>query len=117
MSAAEKVEVMLDPRHVLEKNFMGFGVQWEYEGSAPQINIDNPKWLARWAEMERRIDYMRPAILRVIHDARNYTDLKDGKCVLNFDKRNMTTIYKILDYAQSRQIPVVFREWWLEANT
>ncbi len=117
MSAAEKVEVMLDPRHVLEKNFMGFGVQWEYEGSAPQINIDNPKWLARWAEMERRIDYMRPAILRVIHDARNYTDLKDGKCVLNFDKRNMTTIYKILDYAQSRQIPVVFGEWWLEANT
>ena len=76
--AAERVDVTLDPRHILEKQFMGFGVQWEYEGSAPLLNIDNPRWVARWAEMERRIDYLRPSLLRVMHDARNYTDLKGG---------------------------------------
>jgi hypothetical protein len=114
--AAERIDVTLDPRQVLERQFMGFGVQWEYEGSTPLLNSENPRWMARWAEMERRIDYMRPSILRVMHDARNYTDLQNGKCVVNYDKKNMTTVYKILDYAQSRQIPVLFGEWWLEAN-
>jgi hypothetical protein len=116
LQAAERVDVTLDSRQVLEKLFMGFGVQWEYEGSTPLLNSGNPRWVARWAEMERRIDYMRPSILRVMHDARNYTDIKDGKCVINYEKESMASVYRILDYAQSRQIPVLFGEWWLEAK-
>jgi hypothetical protein len=101
------------PDWVLEKNFLGFGVQWEYEGDHRDNNVDNPAWMQRWPEMQKRVDFMRPSILRVMHNAEMYTRLEQGKIVPDYDSPRMQAMYMVLDYAKSRKIPVVFGEWWL----
>jgi len=105
--------VTVSPDRVLERNFLGFGVEWEYEGDHPENHVANPIWTNRWPEMVRRIDYMCPAILRVMHDARMYTRLEQGRFIPDYRSSRMQTMYRILDYAHSRNIPVVFGEWWL----
>ena len=98
---------------ILAKDFLGFGVQWEYEGQFSDNNISNAVWAARWPEIKRRVDFMRPAILRVCHDASMYSRIENGRIVLDFDSPHMQAMYQLLDYAQSREIPVVFGEWFL----
>ena len=98
---------------ILEQDFLGFGVEWEYEGDRPDNNLSNPVWTNHWPEMMRRVDFMRPAILRVMHDARMYTRLEQDRIVPDYESPRMEVTYRILDYARSRNIPVVFGEWWL----
>ncbi len=98
---------------VLAGDFLGFGVEWEYEGDRPDNNLDNPAWTNHWPEMVRRVDFMRPAMLRVMHDARMYTRLEQERIVPDYDSPRMQVTYRILDYARSRGIPVIFGEWWL----
>ena len=33
---------------ILSSTFIGFGVQWEYEGDKRNLNIDNPVWRSHW---------------------------------------------------------------------
>ena len=108
--------IQIHPDRVLEKRFLGFGVQWEYEGYRRDLNIDNPIWEKRWPEMLERIDFMRPSILRVMHDARMYTKMDKGSIVADYDSPRMELMYRLLDYAKSRNIPVVFGEWWLHED-
>ena len=98
---------------VLEENFLGFGMEWEYEGDRPDNNVDNLVWTNHWPEIVRRVDFMRPSILRVMHDARMYTRMEQGRIVADYESPRMQVPYRILDYAKSRDIPVVFGEWWL----
>ena len=70
--------VQIHPDRVLEMRFLGFGVQWEYEGYRRDLNIDNPIWAKHWPEMLKRVDFMRPSILRVMHDARMYSRFRQG---------------------------------------
>ena len=108
--------VTVAPDQVLEKHFLGFGAQWEYEGDHPENNLSNPVWTKHWPEMVRRVDFMRPAILRVMHDARMYSRLEQDRIVPDYDSSRMEVTYRILDYARSRNIPVVFGEWWLHKS-
>ena len=101
---------------VLEKNFLGFGVQWEYEGNRPDLNLANPVWTNHWPEMARRVDFMQPAILRVMHDARMYTRLERDRIVPDYESPRLEIMYRLLDYAKSRNITVVFGEWWLHES-
>lgn len=105
--------VTISPDRMLEQHFLGFGVQWEYDGLRPQLNLANALWKNHWPEVVRRVDFMRPALLRVMHDARMYTRLEQGRIVPDFDAPSMQATYRILDYAQSRGIRVVLGEWWL----
>ena len=105
--------VNVTPDRVLERHFLGFGVQWEYEGDHPENNLDNPVWTNHWPEMLKRVDFMRPGTLRVMHDARMYTRLQQDRIVPDYDSPRMQVMYRLLDYARSREIPVVFGEWWL----
>ena len=98
---------------VLEQRFLGFGVQWEYEGNRPDLNLANPAWTNHWPEMVRRVDFMQPAILRVMHDARMYTRLERDRPVPDYESPRMEAMYRLLEYARSREIPVLFGEWWL----
>jgi len=105
--------VQIHPDRVLEMRFLGFGVQWEYEGYRRDLNIDNPNWAKHWPEMIKRVDFMRPSILRVMHDARMYSRLEGGRIVADYDSPRMEAMYHVLDYAKSRNIPVLLGEWWL----
>jgi hypothetical protein len=98
---------------VLEKNFLGFGVQWEYEGDHRDNNVDNPVWMKHWPEIQKRIDFMRPAMFRVMHNALMYTRLDQDKIVPDYDSPRMQVMYMVLDYAKSRKVPVVFGDWFL----
>ena len=106
----------VSPGRVLEKSFLGFGVQWEYEGSRPDINLHNPVWTNHWPEMVRRVDFMRPSLLRVMQSADMYTRLEEGRIVADYEAPRMQVMYRLLDYAKSRNIPVVFGEWNLPAT-
>jgi hypothetical protein len=112
-NARKALTATVSSDRVLEKRFLGFGTEWEYEGDRPDNNLDNPVWTKHWPEMVNRVDFMRPAILRVMHDARMYTRLEQNRIVPDYDSPRMQTTYRILDYAKSRNIPVVFGEWWL----
>jgi hypothetical protein len=110
--AVDKV-VSVYPDWVLEKNFLGFGVQWEYEGDHRDNNVDNPVWMKRWPEIQKRIDFMRPAMFRVMHSSLMYTRLEQDKILPDYDSPRMQVMYMVLDYAKSRSIPVVFGDWFL----
>jgi hypothetical protein len=101
---------------ILASEFLGFGVQWEYEGDRPENNRNSPVWTNRWPEMLRRIDFMRPAVLRVMHDARMYSRLERGRVVPDYDGPRLQVMYQLLDYAKRRNIPVLFGEWWLHPS-
>ena len=38
---------------VLEKDFLGFGVEWGYEGNRPDNNLNNSVWTKHWPERFR----------------------------------------------------------------
>ena len=110
------LSVTVFPERVLERNFLGFGAEWEYEGDRPENNLNNPVWTNHWPEVVKRVDFMRPAILRVMHDARMYSRLQQEHIVPDYDSPRMQVTYRILDYARSRNISVVFGEWWLQKS-
>ncbi|MBI5830682.1 MAG: hypothetical protein HZB16_00040 [Armatimonadetes bacterium] len=103
----------IDTGRVLADPFLGFGVQWEYEGDHPENNVANPTWEANWPRMLERLDFMRPAILRVMHHAGMYSRLDGGHVVAEYDSPRMTAMYRLLDYTKARGIPLVFGEWYL----
>jgi hypothetical protein len=107
------IAVTVYPDWVLAKNFLGFGVQWEYEGDHRDNNVDNPVWMKHWPKMLKRIDFMRPSIFRVMHNATMYTRLEQDKIVPDYDSPRMQALYMVLDYAKSRNVPVVLGEWWM----
>jgi hypothetical protein len=108
--------VTVSIERVLEKNFLGFGVEWEYEGDRPDLNVENIVWTNRWAEMVRRVRFMRPALLRVMHDARMYSQVEGGHIVPDYESPRMQGVYRILDFARDEGIPVIFGEWWLHKS-
>jgi hypothetical protein len=108
--------VAVSAERVLEKHFLGFGIEWEYEGDRPDLNVDNVVWASHWPEMVRRADFMRPALLRVMHDARMYSRIEEGRIVPEYESPRMRAVYRILDYARDRSIPVVFGDWWLHKS-
>lgn len=110
---ASPLEITVSSDRILEKNFLGFGMEWEYEGDHPENNVENPVWTNRWQEMTQRVDFLRPSILRVMHDARMYTRLEQGRFEPDYESPRMRALYRVLDYAKAREIPVVFGEWWL----
>ena len=91
--------------------FLGLGVQWdphEYEPSD-----------AAWALTLKRVDYLRPAFLRVMWWANPYClgfddsgnpqyVWQDGEAKAN---ARLRPLLKILDYAESRKIDVMLGEW------
>lgn len=110
------IETRVDTTRVLQKNILGFGIQWEYEGDRPGWNIENPLWLSRWPEILRRVEFMRPGLVRVMHDTRMYGRLENNRFVVEPDSPRLRTTYRILDFTRDHHIPVLFGEWWLPAE-
>lgn len=110
---AEPWELRIDTTKVMEPRLLGFGVEWEYEGDRPDWNVENDVWLRHWPEVVRRLDFMKPGVLRVMHDARMYGRIENGRFVPDHGSPRTRALYRVLDHAKSRSIPVVLGEWWL----
>lgn len=98
---------------VVSTDFVGNGAQW---GGYDMV----PAWLgtetlseADWNKLFQRIDFMRPPFLRIMTTP-GWSYEHNGA----YDETTKTTsLFKMLDYAQSRQIEVSFGEWGHQSNS
>lgn len=92
---------------LLSTDFVGNGAQWggydlvrDWLGTSTLSESD-------WNKLYQRIDFMRPPFLRIM--------ISDGWAYNNngtYDETTKTvSLFKMLDYAQSRNIEITFGEW------
>ncbi len=81
---------------LVSTDYIGNGVQWDpYESDYGSGNVEISE--ADWKKIYDRLDFMKPAFMRVM--ANTYDAVDNG------------TIYGILDYCQSRGVTVMFGDW------
>ncbi|EES72403.1 hypothetical protein POTG_03011 [Paenibacillus sp. oral taxon 786 str. D14] len=103
----ETAEIKLDAsKHVIE-NYKGMGVQWD-------PFTDYPLDEQQWSKLSARLNHLKPAFLRTMiygnFYCRGFHD--DGGPIFDFENQEyMQPLYRLLDYAQDHQIPIVFGEW------
>lgn len=104
-AAAPDGSVIIYPNECVSTDYIGNGVQWD----PYQLDYGHGKMTisqADWAKMYRRLDYMLPGFIRVMHN----TDEQLENGVFNPD-RDFENLKPILDYCQSRGVTVMFGDW------
>ena len=112
----EYVEVFSHSNEVISESIIGAGVQWS---AYPHADSENAEWghlmtPEKWSEVFKRLDYMKPNIIRVMDQAswRYFVGVEDdGTPIIDFNTQEVKSLYKILDYCQKNDIIVVFGEW------
>ncbi|WP_343330774.1 cellulase family glycosylhydrolase [Polaribacter staleyi] len=114
----QKVDVLIsfNETNTVNVPFIGHGVQWS---AYPHADANNAEWGflmtdEKWNTLYKRLDFVKPHIIRVMDVAawRYYKGLdKKGEPILDFDTQEIKSLYKLLDYCQSRNIKVLFGEW------
>jgi hypothetical protein len=108
--------VQIYPEKLISRNFIGNGVQWD---AYPHADAPDAEWGplmtdAKWEMIFRRLDYMKPGLVRVMDQA-NWRYLKgfdtNGEPILDFDSPEIKSLQKILDYCQKNNVTVLFGEW------
>ncbi len=111
------IKVVADSNQIVSDPIIGAGVQWS---AYPHADSETAEWGPlmtdeKWNEVYRRLDYIKPNIIRVMDQAswRYFTGLeKDGKTpVIDFTTQEVQSLYKVLDYCEKNNITVVFGEW------
>lgn len=110
------VEISFTEDNKLDYPFVGHGVQWS---AYPHADSKNAEWGflmtdEKWEELYKRLDFISPHIIRVMDVAtwRYYKGLDiNEQPVLDFNTQEVKTLYKLLNYCQERNIPVLFGEW------
>ena len=99
-----KIEVYGD--QVLEKSYLGNGVQWS---AYPQFDISEKSW----QRVFERTDFMRLNLIRLVLNANEYCKAYpvDGKPVYDFNDARILRIRRILDYCQKKDVDVILGEW------
>ena len=99
------VSVNIDSKAIVSEGYVGNGVQWDpYAldyGSGP-VEISD----ADWTKLYSRLDFMRPAFIRVMMNTRDY--VKEGKL---YPEIGLVHLSHILDYCQSRNVTVALGDW------
>jgi hypothetical protein len=103
---SQTVKVTVSNNQVLEKSYLGNGVQWS---AYPQMDISE----RAWQKVFERVDFMKLNFIRLMLDAEEYcvTYPLGGKPEFNFDSDKMKRVYKILDYCQAKGVTVLLGEW------
>ncbi|MBZ5582128.1 MAG: hypothetical protein LAQ30_07965 [Acidobacteriia bacterium] len=107
--AAEPVNLNIDVHSVVVAPFIGAGVQWD-----PYEYPPSPE---AWKTTVARMDFMRPAFVRVMTGANyclgfdetgnpRYVWAQEGQA-----EQRLQWLFAILDYAQARKIDVMLGEW------
>ncbi|GAF01473.1 hypothetical protein [Saccharicrinis fermentans] len=91
---------------VISTDYVGNGAQWGgYESTQDWIGSETLSD-EDWNTLYQRIDFMRPPFLRIMVNASSY--ISEG--VYN-ETANSSSLFKMLDYAQSRDIEIAYGEW------
>jgi hypothetical protein len=107
----EETTVVVDSQKTVCEAFMGFGVQWDPHEYRPSPEA--------WRTILRRLDFMKPAFVRVMGSAGAYCPSVDaaGKPQYVFEqdeariRKQMGPLLAILDYAQTNGVAVMLGEW------
>ena len=99
-----KIEVYGD--QVLEKSYLGNGVQWS---AYPQFDISEKSW----KRVFERTDFMRLNFIRLVLNGNEYCKAYpvDGKPIYDFNDARILRICRILDYCQKKNVDVILGEW------
>ncbi len=109
-------DISFQKNNKLQFPFVGHGVQWS---AYPHADAEDAEWGflmtdEKWDELYKRLDYVNPNIIRVMDVAtwRYYKGLdKENEPILDFNTQEIKSLYKLLDYCQEKNIPVLFGEW------
>jgi hypothetical protein len=105
-SMPQGVEIKVDLKRPLTKNFSGVGVQWDpYEWY--DLTVEQEKLV------EKRVDHLQPAFIRTMIRGYFYTKgfNKKNEPQFDFETERMKKLYKVLDYAEAHKIDVMLGEW------
>jgi len=105
------IAVVVDTTTKIVPSFTGFGVQWD-PYSYPPSGAD-------WTTTLARLSYMRPSFFRMMSSATDYclgfdeggTPIyvwQQGDAVA---RQHLSQVFRMLDYAQANNIPVILGEW------
>lgn len=105
-SAIGQVVVSLDSATVISREFVGNGVQWDpYQSDYGHGRLEFSE--ADLAKMYRRLDFMRPGVVRMMINASSLSS-PDG--IVDFE-RYYRNVKPLLEYCQTRNVEVVFGDW------
>lgn len=104
---SNEAKIYIDTDQVITKDFEGFGVQWD-----PSDLFDYTD--EQWDSFYEKASFLKPNIMRVmLHDGDSYVvgfDQNDDP-IYDWDSVMMKRVYKILDFAEQNNIPVMLGEW------
>jgi hypothetical protein len=115
-STTQTATVVVDSTKTVTQNFSGFGVQWDPYSYPPSG--------AEWTNTLARLTYMHPGFFRMVSSATDYCDGFDRKGNpiyvwnegVSVEQNRLWQIYRMLDYVQANQIPVILGEWAWPGN-
>ena len=103
---SQPVRIVVYGDQVLEKSYLGNGVQWS---AYPQFDISEKSW----QRVFERTDFMRLNFIRLVLNANEYCKSYpvDGKPVYDFNNERIKKVCRILDYCQKQKVDVILGEW------
>ncbi len=104
--SAEPTTVLVTNEPLSHAPFLGFGVQWSAYPWCDPTDED-------WDRVSERLDYMRVPLVRCMLRAYWYCQGYDsaGDPIYDWDSARMKKLYRLLDYCESRNVPVILGEW------
>ncbi len=103
---SQPVKIEVFSHQVLEKSYIGNGVQWS---AYPSRDISEKSW----GRVFERIGFMKLNFIRLMVNADDYcqTYPKSGKPVYNFNNDKIIRVLRILDYCEKNGVDVILGEW------
>lgn len=89
----------------INQDYIGNGVEWD----PYQLDYGHGKMEfteAEWQKIYHRLDFMRPQLVRVVHNTAEL--MHDGKLDIN---GNIDQVTHILNYCQKNGVTVIFGDW------
>lgn len=106
-AAENNATIYVDTDQIITKDFEGFGIQWDPSDLYTYTD-------EQWASFVEKASFLKPNMMRVmIHDADSYCIGFDenNNPIYDWDSVFMQRLYKILDFAEDQEIPIMIGEW------
>ena len=102
----QPVKIEVYDKQVLEKSYIGNGVQWS---AYPARDISEKSW----ERVLERTDFMKLNFIRLMVDGSDYcqTYPAGGKPVYTFENDKIKRVLRLLDYCQKNNVAVLLGEW------
>jgi hypothetical protein len=106
ISHAQQAQITIHSDEILEKSYIGNGVQWS---AYPSRDIPEPSWQKTF----ERLDFMKLNFIRLMVSAEDYciTYPAGGKPEFTWNSDKMKRVYRILDYCEKNNVTVLLGDW------